>query len=124
MLDTYISRTNHNTNIKVEQANVHDAARLLSEVEYKAQERFTESLVLKDNFIEGKCIKTMDMRGPGIELYFKVNGKPFSSRVDLDTINIIDAQAKTKHIIHSLANDIALEMLLSLDQQSQMDIFR
>lgn len=116
----------HNTastsvNVKVEQANVHDAARLLSEMEVKALDRFVDSLTLKNNIIEGKVFKSVDVRGIGYDLAFRINGKPMMSHVEVDYE--LDVQKRIESIVETLGKRIAVELLITLEAQDQRVFF-
>ncbi len=116
----------HNTastsvNVKVDQAGVHDAARLLSEMESKARDRVIDTLILKDNIIEGKVFKSIGINGLGYDLAFKINGKNMMSHVDVE--HLADPQKNIESVVSVLAERIAVQMLMSLDDQNQRVFF-
>lgn len=126
MLDnTFIhNKSSTNVEVNIEQANVHDAARLLGEMETKARERFVDSLTLKNNIIEGKVFRSIDMNGVGFDLAFMINGKRTMTHVNLEPEDEIDQQKKLEKIANTLAKALAVEMLISLDNNNQRVFFQ
>lgn len=125
MLDnTHIhNKSSTHVDINVEQANVHDAARLLSEMETKARERLLDSLVLKDNIIEGKVFKSYGLNGEGFDLAFKINGKRQMTHVDIEALDYDNPQGKVEAVIAALVRGMVVEMLMTLDNNNQRVFF-